>query len=128
MTELEEALHRGNEIIVEEIRQCGSVPEGKWDLNDSNRDVIQAMWKLHGTCWLGIINRYEEGPWIWEWDGGMVYNFGCAFVLPAYDAELERMLRERHQAGYQRAPKDWKSCEAISERIQALGGHHFVWS
>lgn len=75
------------------------------NLNDSCRRLIAAIADENGEAWLGRINlygseRHGATPYIWKWDGSLVRNFSCAFVLPRYDAEVERMVRERDDAPY----------------------------
>jgi len=107
--------------------------EADRDLNDANRALIAAMADERGECWLGKINLYGEerhgkAPVLWKWDGDLVYNFGCAFVVPAYDADLERLIRERDDAPYTGVAGDSVRVEAIMARIAALGGHNLLWT
>jgi hypothetical protein len=123
-------------------------------LNDHQRDLIGAMRDAHGHCWLGHINLHncrcghgwtEHAAWkgacgncacsafaedrpLWPWDGGLVYNFGGAFVIPDYDATLERLILERADAPYTGTRADSVRVTAIMDRILALGGHHLFWN
>jgi hypothetical protein len=49
-------------------------------------------------------------------------------VLPAYDAELERMIVERDRTPYTGTGDDSKLVGAIFERIEQLGGHGLFWN
>ena len=65
----------------------GCMLESDTDVNDASRDVIETMQAEHGQAWLGKINlygkeRHGNHPFMWQWDGGMVYNFGADFVAP----------------------------------------------
>lgn len=110
----------------------GCFVEADGDLNDASRAVVGAMRKTHGQAWLGIVNRYRDDgdkPWIWQYDPAEgLYNFGASFVLPAYDAELERLLRERHEAEYTDVGADGRRIQAIHLRIEAVGGVSLCWS
>ena len=90
------------------------------------------MQQDHGQAWLGKINLYSDDDRqriLWQYElGETVYNFGAAFVLPYYDAELERLIRERDQAPYTGARDDRVRVDAIMERIYAVGGVHLFWS
>ena len=105
------------------------------DLNDNQRLLIQAFADEHsGKCWLGVVNIYRdwhpehsEHP-LWQWDGGLVYNFGARFVIPDYDAELERLILERDRAPYTGTAADSMRVDAIFARIAALGGHYLFWN
>ena len=86
-----------------------------------------------GAAWLGDVNRCggEKGKreiWIWEWDGSPVCNFGCSFVLSAFDAELDRLLRERDAAPYTGASDDYRRINEIFARIEAVGGINLFWT
>ncbi len=117
------------ELTVEHIRE--GYPESVTELNDASRRVVAAMKEEHGKAFLGHINLYEDTrgkPCIWEWDGGLVYNFGASFVAPVHDAELERLILERDAAQYTGTKDDAKRLLAISERLAVIGGVHLIWS
>ena len=101
-------------------------------LNDRSRLLIQAYRNEHGTAWLGRINLYKEQegqPVIWECaEAGVAEVYGASFVLPAYDAELERMIVERDRTPYTGTADDSKLVGAIFERIEQLGGHALFWN
>lgn len=106
-------------------------------LNDQQRSLIEAMRDEYGTAWLGIVNRDRNatghlqkgnGSPIWEWDGRLVYNFGASFVLPQFDAELERLMLEREAASYTGPSADYERIKAIYSRLGAVGGHPLLWN
>ena len=146
MTILSEATQRLTACFWQSIRRSdGFHPEeADLELNDANRDVIQAMAAEHGgECWLGRVNLYHELPEdddddqhepfhaevaMWRWSGKPVYNFGASFVLPGYDAELERLIRDRDAADYTTTDADYERVTAIHERVAAVGGVLLHWS
>ena len=106
------------------------LPEGDNGINGASRAIIAEVGKA-GAAWLGNVNLYEETrdkPILWEWDRGMVYNFGAAFVIPCYDAELERMIRERDNAPYTGTKDDAPRVQAILDRVDKLGGVSLIWT
>jgi hypothetical protein len=89
------------------------------------------MAEENGEAWLGKINLYDEDkgkPILWKWDGSLVRNFSCAFVIPAYDANLERMIRERDESEYTGCRDDLRRIRDINRRIDNLGGVNLVWT
>lgn len=134
MTNTEEAKRAVTVAFMKSVYEGDGWPvEADEVLNDANRSLIAAMAAEHGECWLGKVNLYGEerhgkAPVLWKWDGDIVCNFGCAFVVPAYDAELERLIRERDDAPYTGAAGDVPRIEAIMARVTALGGLHLLWT
>lgn len=53
----------------------------------------------------------------------MVYNFACDLVLPEFDIEIDRMLRE-----YRTRPEKVHLIEKIRNRVEELRGHWVYWS
>ena len=53
----------------------------------------------------------------------MVYNFSCDLVLPEFDIEIDRMLRE-----YRAYPGKISLIEKIRNRVEELRGHWVYWS
>lgn len=99
------------------------------DLNDRQRQVIQAFHETYGECWLGQVNRPDRsGPPLYPWDAGLVYNFGASFVLPCFDEELSALLLERETAEYTGTREDYRRIKAIYERIDALKGEPLIWN
>jgi len=134
MTKTQEARAEHTVAFVKSILEGDGWPvEADERLNDSCRGVIEAMAEELGECWLGSINLYGEErhgakPYIWKWTGDLVRNFECSFVVPAYDAELERLIRERDDAPYTGARDDAARIGVIMDRIAAVGGAHLYWT
>jgi hypothetical protein len=85
----------------------------------------------HGAAWLGRVNLYKENPdqrIMWEWDETPHCSVAAVFVLPRYDEELERMIRERDETPYTGTAGDSKLVNAIFDRIEALGGQALIWN
>lgn len=114
------------------MREGGGTPrESDSALNDASRALVQAMHEAHGEAWLGKINLYhgDEGkPCVWKWDGRIVHTFSAAFVLPARDEEVERLIIERATSRYCGTAADADAVHAIIERVEAAGGKLLFWS
>ena len=110
----------------------GCLPECYTPVNDASRAMVCAVHEDHGQTWLGKINLHSDDDrrrimWRHEPDE-TIFTFGAAFVVPCYDAELERLIRERDQAPYTGTRDDRVRVDAIMERIDAVGGVHLFWS
>lgn len=115
---------RGDHMI-----ECGYPYENQ--LNDLQRELIAACAREWGECWLGKINLYEQdrgNPVIWKWQGDTVLNFAARFVIPQFDAELERLILERDQAPYTGTLEDIKRVLAIFKRLDEIGGRALIWN
>lgn len=109
----------------------GCLPEADDEINDASRNVVQAFQDEHGEAWLGLINVYSSDkgkPVLWKWDGSLVLNFSAGFVVPKYDADLERLIHDRHSPGEYSAKKNRSTLEAITIRIEELGGVLLLWT
>lgn len=129
---LKEAEKRHLDKLFESARMGDGWPcEADEALNNSCRGVVDAMAEEHGSCWLGKINLYREDrgrPCLWKWNGELVLNFSCAFVLPDYDAELEQLILTRSDAPYTTSADDLERINLITERIRAVGGMMLFWT
>lgn len=111
--------------FLEEIGEANDV----W--NNQQRYAIAATEEKYGTCWLGNINLYDSNrdkPVMWQWNGDFVYNYGCSFVVPQYDAELERLILERDTAPYTGTMEDAIRVKKIIDRVFDIGGKCLIWS
>ena len=94
--------------------------------NQYARALIRAMHnENNGVCWLGKFNPEfgEQRPGLQKYTHGMVYNFACDLVLPEFDIEIDRMLRE-----YRTSPEKVHLIEKIRNRVKELQGHWVYWS
>lgn len=94
--------------------------------NQYARALVRAMHnENNGVCRLGKINPDFGGqrPGLQKYTHGMVYNFSCDLVLPEFDIEIDRMLRE-----YRACPEKVHLIEKIRNRVEELRGHWVYWS
>lgn len=108
-----------------------SLPEADDEYNDFNRKIISAFKKLHPKAHLGNVSNYNtlarqdlingDIKALTEYDGGMVYNFGCDFIVPCYDEKLNDLIRDWND--------EFKSAKVddIYDRVKNLGGVYFIW-
>lgn len=102
--------------------------------NDWNREQLRALKMMHGRLFLGSINFHgdqrkkvvagKEGIYE-ELLDQMVYNFGCDFAIPVPDKELEELIRAWN--GDERLPKKLVDVEAMTGRVERLGGINLIW-
>lgn len=102
--------------------------------NDLNREQLLALKMMHGRLWLGSINFYddkrekitagEEGVYE-ELLDQTIYNFACDFAVPVPDKELEELIRAWN--GDERLPKKLVDVEAMTGRVEHLGGINLIW-
>lgn len=105
-------------------------------VNNASRRLVMSYYKERGAAWLGKVNRGgSDKPDLWQFNGeelfpnhAKVLNFEADFVLPCYDAEIVRMIEERHTPGSYSPEKNAAEVTAIHARIKALGGEHLHWS
>ena len=102
--------------------------------NNLNREQLLALKMMHGRLWLGSINFYDdkrkkitagEESVYEELTDQMVYNFGCDFAIPAPDKGLEELIRAWN--GDERLPKKLVDVEAMTGRVEQLGGINLIW-
>ena len=100
--------------------------------NDMNRRVIGAYRAERGRAFMGNINFYDDAraeivsgnrSVYEEYIGQPIYNFHCCFVVPVEDEKLATLIREWNKDG-----AEYQSINPIFDRIDALGGEHFIWS
>ena len=132
-------LTRGNimdnlqDLVAESHVQAQSWFYGELDeqqesnVNDRSREIVRLMADAHGgECWLGMINLYGNPP-LWKWNGQPVLNFSASFVIPHYDADLEKMILDRDAGEYEGTAKDRKLVDWILTRIETLSGNYLYW-
>lgn len=100
--------------------------------NDMNRKAIKAFKMAHGSEFFGSINFYDEKrrkviageeSIYEEYTGQQVFNFHCDFAVPCKDEKLENLIRQWNRG----KPSTVVSVNKIIERIERLGGIHFIW-
>lgn len=106
--------------VMEIKRDEGGPTEGRWVHNKLSRAKIRAMKREHGAAWIWEVNAGEDRPVAQEYKSGMVYNFTGAFVTSRYDAELERLIRERLATPYTGTANDWKWLDRIYKRLDEV--------
>lgn len=94
--------------------------------NQYARALVSVMHNENdGVCWLGKFNSDfgDQICGLQKYTHGMVYNFSCDLVLPEFDIEIDRMLRE-----YRAYPGKISLIEKIRSRVEELRGHWVYWS
>lgn len=100
--------------------------------NDLNRNIIEAFRQFHGgTAFIGSVNYYDEDRQkiiagemnaIRPTAGELVYNFGCDFIIPKFDAGLNEMVRD-----FNKGPATAQKATDIMKLVEKLGGISFIW-
>jgi len=111
------------------IRQCGgplNIKETDENQNAISRCKIRAFKNKFGKCFLGKINKSADEPILREYKHGMIYNFDCDFVIPEYDAGLEKMINEYNSKPY--SEELMKDIKRIQNKIEQLGGLTILWA
>lgn len=102
--------------------------------NDWNREQLRALKMMHGRLFLGSINFYDgkrksvvagKESVYEELLDQPVYNFGCDFAVPAPDKELEELIRAWNRD--ERLRKKLVDVEAMTDRVEKLGGINLIW-
>ena len=92
--------------------------------NQYARVLIRTMRnENNGVCWLGKFYPDFGEHGLQKYAHGMIHNFACDLVLPEFDIEIDRMLRE-----YQMYPEKIHLIEKIRNRVEELRGHPIYWS
>jgi hypothetical protein len=119
-----------NEHYADMRANDGNPSECNDTTNDLNRTYLTALHNEGKECWLGSMDTKKGQPIeLTKWDGtSLVRNFACDFVVPTNDAELVRLIEQRRDAEYTGCAADSKHINAIMNRVQALGGYHFLWT
>lgn len=119
------------------VRESGgflALREADGVYNDLNREQLLALKMMHGRLWLGSINFYDdkrknitagEESVYEELTDQMVYDFGCDFAVPVPDKGLEELIRAWN--GDERLPKKLVDVEAMTGRVEQLGGINLIW-
>lgn len=122
---------------IDHIRATGGMfglREADQTYNDLNREIIKYFLMRYGKAFMGNINFYDEKrkqvvrgevSVYEEYFGQTVYNFGCSFIVPQEDEELEWLIRDWNSDD--RLPKDADAVKKITNRVDRLGGIHLIW-
>ena len=107
-----------------------SLHEADDEYNDFNRKIISAFKKLHPRACKGSVNFYGDTRQdlleakvlaLTEYDGGMVYNFGCDFIVPEFDERLNELIKAWN------LENKVAKVEEILDRVKHLGGLNLIW-
>jgi hypothetical protein len=132
--ELEKSKRKLASELLRSAREGDGWPvEADESLNDASRRVVDAVRDAFGEAWLGQINLHgsERGKpehALWKWDGSLVCNFSCAFVLAQKDDTLVELIMQRDRAPYTNGRDDVARIDAIMVRIKEVGGIHLHWT
>ena len=111
----------------------GALREADDVYNDLTREKLKAFHMMHPNAVLGEINFYgEQNKQVvagtmsvyGEYFGGNVPTFGCSFIIPQADVELEKMIRAWNG---QKLPLDIGLMDRIMQRITWLKGMNVNW-
>lgn len=113
------------------IKRNGHIPEADDELNDLQRQKIQAVYDEFGCAYMGKFNYYDENRknltaediYI-EYKEQMICNFGADFVVPIKDEAFANMIIEWNQ----KTPTSLKLIERITHRADELNGTNLIWS
>ena len=131
---MEEAIAAYGKTFVQALRRGDGccLPEADEELNQASIGLVRQYHVHYGQAWLGLVNfqdsEHRDQP-LWQWDPATgLCNFEASFVVPVFDEELLRLIRDRAAAPYTGTKDDSVRVEAIHQRIKELGGHHLFWS
>lgn len=137
MTTVDQARRRLLKSLLRSMRESGGFcpKENDWHLNNASCNLVEAMISEHGAnVRFGRINLYtqedKEKP-IWspkEKNQAERWVFGACFVLPKYDAEIERLILERDRSEYTGTKDDFQRVNKIVNRIKDVNGVLLHWS
>lgn len=101
-TKLQEAKQKQDEYLFF-WGHLDDVPPGDETFNDMSREIIAAYKACHGTAYLGkLVFSWDEqkrlqvgeGSIYTEYTGQEIPAYGCNFILPIRDDQLEAMVKE----------------------------------
>ena len=109
----------------------GNIPEANTELNDLQREKINAVYMSYGKAYIGKVNFYDNeresltvDNVFTEYSGDKVYNFCADYIIPIADNILAEMII------------DWNGklhislnlISKITNRVTELGGVNLIWS
>ena len=122
---IREAVQAHSEALARQL------PEADDDVNRTARDVIRAVYMLHGEAWLVSLNWPPKGrAKVRSWTPGdeETYNFCADAVLPCDSPKLRKLIEERDAAEYTGTREDAKRINIIYAEIYRVDGQVLLWS
>ena len=108
----------------------GHIPEANTELNNLQREKINAVYAEHGKAYIGKINLYgaereslSANSVFTEYTMQTIYNFGADFVVPIGDRELAEMIVQ-----WNGTSPSAGLVSQIHERVEELGGLNLRWA
>jgi len=117
-------------------RYDGQPVEKDMSINNISSSIPYAMYKEHGSCWLGKINLYPEDVKPFKLlqykfpvpKETSLFNFSFDFCIPVHNTELEQMINDRATCTEPYSgKKDQERLQKIFDRIEELNGIHLIW-
>ena len=112
----------------------GGRSEFDMSINSISRAIIEKYNERHGNCFLGAINQHKflekgETATLIKYSGQKVFNFEFDIVVPCFDKKLIDLLTEHNtpQDSFD-SQKTFRLIEAITSKIQEIGGHQLFWA
>jgi len=91
------------------------------DVNESMRGILRAFTEAYPESYLGRVNLRGR-PAMWPARESEWLNFDSDFIVPKYNAELEKLINDRELEEYTGTAKDAKLVRAIFAKVADLGG------
>lgn len=111
---------------------AGSIPEANTELNNLQREKINAFYLDSGTAYIGKINYHGDERKnsavenvLTLYTGDIIYNFGVDYIIPTMDNNLAIMIVEWNSTGL---PTNLSLIDKITHRIKEIGGLQLTWS
>lgn len=119
MNGIEQAVVKQNEAFCKARTPCG-VAEGYEELNNANRELIEAMKSQYGDVYLISIDT-DEGIRRYE-DISQLTNFCCNWCSPCISEKLKRLVRTWRESACIQVLTE------LHQYLKALGAKPMVWS
>jgi len=111
------------------MRYNNNIPEACEELNNIQRQKINAVLEKYGTAYIGNTNYYGDerkkltaDKIFKEYNGQHIYNFAASIVIPKKDDKLEELILNFNKTS---SPS---ILDIIWNRVIALGGANLIWS
>ena len=111
-------------------RNCGGSSEFDSSINHISRAIVEKFHEKYGQCFLGTFYDYNsqekgEKSIFTEYTGQKILNFEYNFVIPHHDEELAGLITENRNICDQHI---YTRIEAITSKVQEIGGFHLFWA